>query len=150
MSSITEAHRRAAKLSRRVRLFWPIAIFVLALSVPASARQAPQNQESPAVTETLAPALMTSSITLDKDKGPFTIDWCRTYAINVMGKMKAEHLELAGSNTVFGIASANGRLYSIGVRCEIDNFLISIVVAGPNQSDAAALMKYLNETWFGK
>jgi hypothetical protein len=130
-----------------MRLFWPTTIFVLVLTAPAVAAPSPQR---PAVTETLAPALMTSSITLDKDKGPFTIDGCRTYAINVMGKMKAEHLELAGSNTVFGIASANGHLYSIGIRCEIDNLLISIVGAGPNQSDAAALMTHLNETWFGK
>jgi hypothetical protein len=40
-------------------------------------------------------------------------------------------------------------LASVGIRCEIENFLISIVVAGPVQNDAEAVMKRLGENWLG-
>jgi hypothetical protein len=121
---------------------------ILVLALGASAFAAPASQ-SPAVTDTLGPALITSSILLDKDKGPFTADGCRNYAFNVMSKMKVENIELGRGNKVFGAVPVNGHRYTIGIRCEIDNFLISMVVAGPDQKDAAAIMNRLDGTWFG-
>jgi hypothetical protein len=73
---------------------------------------------------------------------------CRNYAFKIMSQMRVENIELGGGNTVFGAVPVNGHRYSIGIRCEIDNFLISMVVAGPDQKDAAAVMKHLDETWF--
>jgi hypothetical protein len=45
---------------------------------PGAAAPAPQN---PAAADTLSPALITNSISLDKDKGPFVADECRNYAL---------------------------------------------------------------------
>jgi hypothetical protein len=118
----------------------------LALGAPSSAAPATQNPAA----DTLGPALITNSISLDKDRGPYTIDGCRSYAFKVMSKKKVENIELGGGGTVFGAVPVNGHRYSVGIRCEINNFLISLVVAEPDQKDAAAVMKRLDETWFEK
>jgi hypothetical protein len=131
---------------RARRRLWPVALLVLALAAPAAAAPAKQNPAA----DTLGPALMTNSISLKKDLGPYTVDGCRNYTIKILRKMNVENIELGGGNTVFGAIPLNGRRYSIGIRCEVDNFLVSLVVAGPDQTDAAAIMNRLDETWFGK
>jgi hypothetical protein len=74
-------------------MFWKLLLtttVALALSVPAIAANAPPAHQNPAMSNMLGPALVTSSITLNRDKGPFTVDNCRNYAFNVMSKMKVE------------------------------------------------------------
>jgi hypothetical protein len=122
------------------------AILVLALSAPAFAAPPTQN---PAVADTLAPAIITNSIGLDKAKGPFEADGCRNYALEVMRKLKYENIQLSGGVSLFGIAALDGHRYVIGVRCETDNLLISLVVAGPDYKDAQAIMQSLYGTWSG-
>jgi hypothetical protein len=68
----------------------------------------------------------------------------------VMRKLKYENIQLSGGVSLFGIAVLNGHRYVVGVRCETDHLLISLVVAGPDFKDAQAIMQGLYTVWNGK
>lgn len=123
-----------------------ITLVTMALAAPAAAAPAPQNA---AAADTLAPALVTGSIGLDKAKGPFTVDGCQNYAIQVLSKMHAENIQLGGGNTIFGVSPLNGHRYIVSIRCELDNFLISMAVAGVDLKDAEAVINRLDGAWSG-
>jgi hypothetical protein len=124
-----------------------LAAIVVTLAAPAIAAPSPQN---PALADTLAPAIITNSISLDKNKGPFDAEGCRNYALGVMRKLNYENIQLSGGVSLFGITALNGHRYVVGVRCETDNLLISLVVSGPDYNDAQAIIQGLYAGWDGK
>jgi hypothetical protein len=80
-------------------------------------------------------------------KYKLTQDGCRNYAIETLSRAHVEGLDLA-EKTIFGTMQYQSSAYTVSIRCEIDNRIAIMSIAGDNAAGIDVVLKQLQAAWW--